>query len=139
MWLYNGKEFTKDMIADNLGFVYVITNLSNGMKYIGQKKFSYKKTRQKNKKKIKVLVASDDWKSYFGSNKVLAEDVRVLGEINFRREILYLCKTKSEMNYWETYEQLVNHAIPRDDYYNDWFMTRIAKKHLKGININRIS
>lgn len=133
MWTYRGVTVTDDMVAEYMGFVYIITNLETGRKYIGQKKLRYKKTRQKNKKKIKTLVASDDWKRYFGSNKVLQEDVKLLGETKFSREILYLCKTKSEMNYWETYEQLVRHAIPRDDYYNDWFFTRIAKKHLKGI------
>lgn len=136
MWSYKGTKFTEEMIADNLGFVYIITNLTNNKKYLGQKKFIYKKTRQKNKRKYKILVASDDWMTYYGSNKTLLEDVKSLGVSNFHREILYLCKTKSIMNYWELYEQLTRHAIPRDDYYNEWFTAKISSKHLKGLNIN---
>ena len=36
MWYYEGKEFTSDMIGDNIGFVYIITNKQNGMKYVGK-------------------------------------------------------------------------------------------------------
>ena len=36
-WLYNGKPFTSEMIEDNLGFVYMITNTKNGKIYIGKK------------------------------------------------------------------------------------------------------
>ena len=39
MWLYKGKEFTSDMIDDNFGFVYEISDLDNGKKYIGKKWF----------------------------------------------------------------------------------------------------
>ena len=34
-WIYKGQEFTDDMIGDNVAFVYIITNLTNNKKYIG--------------------------------------------------------------------------------------------------------
>jgi hypothetical protein len=51
-WYYNDKDFTEDLIGDNYGFVYQITNLTNGRKYIGKKFFYSAKTKQvKGKKK----------------------------------------------------------------------------------------
>lgn len=37
MWIYNGKEVTEDVMEGNLGFVYLITNLQTGKKYVGKK------------------------------------------------------------------------------------------------------
>ena len=54
MWLYNRIEFTENMIGDNVGFVYLITNTTNGKQYIGKKLFTKSKTYQKNKKKILI-------------------------------------------------------------------------------------
>jgi hypothetical protein len=39
MWSYNGEEFTSEMIEDNLGFVYIVTDKKTKMKYIGKKGF----------------------------------------------------------------------------------------------------
>ena len=38
-WTYNGQRFTTADIGDWYGFVYRITNLTNGMDYIGRKYF----------------------------------------------------------------------------------------------------
>jgi len=51
-WIYDSKDFTEDLIGDNYGFVYQITNLTNNRKYIGKKFFYSSKTKQvKGKKK----------------------------------------------------------------------------------------
>lgn len=56
------------------GFVYVITNTVNGMKYIGKKLFKHRRNKK--------LVESD-WRTYYGSNEKLLEDVKML-----RREFI---------------------------------------------------
>ena len=56
MWLYNDQEFTEDMIGDNVGFVYLITNLQNGRKYIGKKTFWFKRKDKKTGKRISLSV-----------------------------------------------------------------------------------
>ena len=38
-WTYNGQRFTPTDVGDYYGFVYRITNLTNGMDYIGRKYF----------------------------------------------------------------------------------------------------
>jgi len=128
MWLYNGLPL--EDIGDYVGFVYIITNLTNNRKYIGKKNFYFSKTKQVKGKKKRFKVESD-WKEYFGSNKELAADVKSLGEQNFMREILRLCKTKGEFGYFEAKYQFDNNVLESDEYYNTWIMVRVHKKHLK--------
>lgn len=133
MWSYNGNEFTDEMIGNHVGFVYMITNLTNNKKYIGKKLFTKAKTQQVKGKKKKIRISSD-WKEYYGSNKILQEEVASNGGENYKREILYLCKTLSECSYYETYEIFLNKALLTDDYYNEWVTCKISKKNLKSIS-----
>ena len=45
-WKYKGNAFTSEDIGDYVGFVYIVTDNTNGMKYIGKKNF-YSKTKLK--------------------------------------------------------------------------------------------
>jgi hypothetical protein len=132
-WKYNLKDFTEDLIGDNYGFVYQITNLTNDKKYIGKKLFYSAKTKQVKGKKKRYKVFSD-WQTYYGSSDELKKDVLSLGRDNFSREIIHLCKSKGECNYLEAKEQFVRSVIERDDYYNTWIMVRVHKAHIKAYN-----
>ena len=130
-WLFYETDnvFTEDDIGENYGFVYLITDTVSNRKYIGKKFFtkaSYKQVKGK-KKKIRK---SSDWEVYFGSNKELQEDVKTNGVDRYRREILYLCKTKSECSYRETREIFTRDALLREDYYNSWVTCKIHKAHV---------
>jgi hypothetical protein len=131
-WTYNNIDFTEDLIGDNYGFVYQITNLTNGRKYIGKKFFYSAKTKQVKGKKKKFKVSSD-WQTYYGSSAELAKDVLSLGHDKFKREILHLCLSKGDCGYLEAKEQFIRGALESDDYYNTWIMVRVRKSHLKGI------
>jgi hypothetical protein len=113
-WQYNGEIFT-DVPKGMEGFVYIITNLISNKKYIGKKHFW---TRQKNRKTGRRKTEESDWQNYFGSCDELKEDVKLLGEENFTREILYLCPHKKSMSYYETYEQFNRNVLMSEDYYN---------------------
>ena len=132
-WTYNGKDFTEDLIGNNYGFVYQITNLTNGRKYIGKKFFYSAKTKQVKGKKKKYK-ASSNWQTYYGSSDNLTKDVLQLGHENFNREILHLCLTKGECGYLEAKEQFRNNVLETDNYYNSWIMVRVRKDHIKGYN-----
>ena len=133
-WQYDGKDFTEDLIGNNYGFVYQITNLTNGRKYIGKKFFYSAKTKQVKGKKKKFKVSSD-WQTYYGSSDILKQDVLQLGHDKFNREILHLCQSKGECGYLEAKEQFVRGVMETDDYYNTWIMVRVRKSHIKDYNV----
>lgn len=129
MWLLHDEPFEAPD-EKHYGFVYLITNIQTGKKYIGKKLFWHKKTRQVKGKKKRYL-AESDWKTYFGSSKSLQEDVQQLGEDQFKREILHLCKNKGECSYFEAHEQFARAVLHNpEQYYNDWIICRIHRKHV---------
>jgi hypothetical protein len=132
-WTYNGEIFKEENIDDNYGFVYLITNLQTGRKYIGKKFFYSAKTKVIKGKKKRYKIFSD-WQTYYGSNTELQNDVKILTESGFRREILHLCKSKGECGYLEAKEQFDRRVLESNEYYNAWVMVRIRKSHIKAFN-----
>jgi hypothetical protein len=130
MWLYEKEPFEDPQ--DYYGFVYQITNLTNNRKYIGRKFFTKSKTKQVKGKKRKSRITSD-WNMYWGSSAELLNDVALLGEENFRRDILRLCKTRTECSYYETKYILEVDALLKLEYYNSWCSCKIRKDHLKHL------
>ena len=131
-WYYGGVPFEED--GTHFGYVYLIENLITGKKYIGRKYFTAAGTKQIKGKRKKIRKESD-WKSYFGSNETLKVEVAELGEHNFRRTILHLCKSKSECSYLETFEIFSRHALLNELYYNDWVSAKIRRAHLKNLQV----
>lgn len=125
---------------DCVGFVYLITNTTNGRMYIGKKLAKFSKTTQKTvklkngskkKKKIRTKVDSD-WRDYYGSSPELTKDVEQLGTDKFQREILYYCKSKAECSYIEAREQFSRRVLESKDYYNGHIQVRVHGSHIIG-------
>ena len=133
-WMMNGNKFDlgENTHKEIYGFVYLITCKKTNKQYIGKKFFWSSKTKTIKGKKKRSKVESD-WKDYFGSNKVLIEDVKVNGKENYTREILHLCETKGECNYLEAYEQFTRKVLIGEDYYNEWIMVKVHRSHIKGL------
>jgi len=131
-WLFEGHPFTSDMIGEYIGFVYQITNLDNGKKYIGKKWFwSTKKLPPlKGKKRKRTVVKESDWQDYYGSSEEVKLLVEQQGNNTFRRDILRLCNTKGECTYYEAKFQFDFDVLLRDDYYNEFIGCKIHSKHL---------
>ena len=134
MWIYEDTEFnpTDEFLEEYQGFVYCLTEISTGKKYIGKKFFWKPKILPKTKtrkRRVRTRVQSD-WRDYYGSS----EQVKTLveGGQEFHREVLRLCKTKGECSYWELYEQMVNHVLLKEEYYNEFVGAKIHAKHLKS-------
>lgn len=132
MWKYRNKKFTSDDIGDHVAFVYRITNLTNGRMYIGKKKFFFTRTKPplKGKTRKRKIKKESDWKTYWGSNQELIDDVKALGEDKFKRTILRLCNNLTEANYYEAKEQFAKDALLSEKFYNEWIMVKVRKAGL---------
>ena len=87
-------------IKNPYGFIYITTNMVNGRRYIGQKKFF------------------KGWKCYLGSGKAFKEAVKKYGRCNFVRDIVAIAYNKEELDRLEI-EFIKNHnASDNRDYYN---------------------
>ena len=130
-WFYN-KEAMEEIPEGYIGFVYLITNLQTGQKYIGKKLAQFKKTRPplKGKKLKRRSVVESDWREYWGSSDRLNADVEALGQTNFTREILYLCKSKAELSYLEAREQFERRVLESNEYYNGIINVRVGGSNI---------
>lgn len=89
-------------IKDPYGFIYVITNMINGKRYIGQKKFD----------------SGGRWKKYMGGGKHLKIAQEKYGIENFKRDIVHLTYSIYESNICEYNLIEFNNAVKSEDYYN---------------------
>ena len=135
-WCFKGSPFLSKDIDDNFGFVYLITNLENGRRYIGRKYFWSFRTPKGKKRKVKQ---ESDWKKYYGSCPELKEDIEKTGNrIFFKREILSLHKTKGRTNFEETRQLFINGVLTESldtggpAYYNSNILSRYFRKDYYG-------
>lgn len=80
-------------------YIYLTTNLINGMKYIGQ---HYGEIND----------------SYIGSGSNLKKAILKFGKENFKKEILEICNSYSELNIAERKWIQYYNAVENDNYYN---------------------
>ena len=108
-WHYKGEVYDpsyEDEPKEYQGFVYVITEIDTGMKYVGKKFFHKPKTLPitlKRKRRVRSIVESD-WRDYYGSNAIIQQRIN---------------------------EQMDRDVLIRDDYYNGIINCKIHRKHLK--------
>jgi hypothetical protein len=126
-WTYQGI-IVEEIPEGIIGFVYLITNLTTGRKYIGKKLAQFKRTKPplKGKKRKRKTTVESDWRDYWGSSESLQADVAALGPEQFTREIIYYCKSKAELSYLEAKEQFDRCVLETDDYYNGIINVRVG-------------
>ena len=130
-WLYEGKPFTSDDIGDFFGFVYCITNIQSGKRYIGRKYFQQKRKPRGGKRRV---TSESDWKRYYGSSDELKSDRKVFGNEIFKREIISLHKTKGKVNFEETRQLFLNNVLTESltdgtpAFYNNNILGRYYRK-----------
>ncbi len=132
MWYYEDREFNETP-EEYQGFVYIITELDTGKKYIGKKFFWKPKTlpiTKTRKRRVKTRVESD-WRDYYGSSAAVQLLIEEKGVDNYRRDVVYLWQTKGECSYYEAKLQFEHDVLLRDDYYNEFIGCKIHAKHLR--------
>jgi len=130
-WTFEGKEVDA-LPADFIGFVYLITNITNNRKYIGKKLTQFKRSKKplKGRTNKRRYTVESDWKDYYGSSDELTADVELLGKDKFKREIMFWCTSKSELSYIEAREQFTHKVLESKQWYNGHIRVRV---HQKGI------
>ena len=88
------------VIEEPYGFIYITTNMCNGKRYLGQKRFDYK------------------WPYYIGSGKVFQRAVEKYGKENFVRNIIDIAYSKEELNKKEYDYSIFFNVVASDDWYN---------------------
>ncbi len=131
IWTFEGKV-VETLPADFIGFVYLITNITNNRKYIGKKLTQFKRSKKplKGRTNKRRYTVESDWKDYYGSSDELTADVELLGKDKFKREIMFWCKSKSELSYIEAREQFTHKVLESKQWYNGHIRVRV---HQKGI------
>ena len=139
-WTYEGKV-VEELPEGCEAFVYLITNLIDHKKYVGKKLAKFKTTKKplKGKKNKRRGTKESDWKTYWGSNAHLVDDVLRLGEHRFTREILYYCPSRGTASYLEAQEQFERKVLETDDYYNGIINVRIGGSNILRESLKKLS
>lgn len=87
-------------VKDPYGFIYITTNLVNGMRYLGQKAFN------------------QGWETYLGSGRAFKKALKDYGRENFKRDIILVCYSDEELNQKEYELSVFFDVVESDDWYN---------------------
>lgn len=100
----NQKDTRSDVtyreIKDPYGFIYITTNLINGVRYLGQRKFS------------------EGWQNYLGSGVVFKKALEKYGKENFKKDIILECYSDEELNQAEYDLSILLDVVESDEWYN---------------------
>mgnify|MGYP000909586054 CR=1 FL=1 len=140
-WTYKEKEIKEieDLPENTFGFIYEITHLPTGKKYIGKKQLLSERNVKLGKKETEILkeerklekkkgktpskkkvIKESDWKTYYGSHQEIKEMVKNGKKEDFKREILLPVFSKKLLTYFEMKYLLLREVIePGSLYIND--------------------
>lgn len=153
-WLYKGKEITsiEQMPEDVFGFIYEVTHIPSGKKYLGRKQLIYNRKKKIGKRqterlkeerkaageknwwtvpKYEYVKKESDWKTYYGSSKDVKKLLEEGTEEEFIREILDFSFHKKQLNYKETKLLFERGVLEKDEYINSNIQGKWYKKDTK--------
>ena len=142
MWLYQNKEIKElsDMPGDNFGFIYEVTHLPTGRKYLGKKQLISVTKKALGKKELalitdkrasksKIVKKESDWKTYYGSHSEIKSLIKEGKQSEFSREILIFTSNKKLHTYYENKLLFIKGVIePDSNYINDNIEGRYFRK-----------
>jgi hypothetical protein len=142
MWLYKNKEIKElsDMPEDIFGFIYEVTHLPTGRKYLGKKQLISVTKKALGKKELaliidkrasksKIVRKESDWKTYYGSHSEIKGLIKESKQSEFSREILIFTPNKKLHTYYENKFLFIKGVIePDSNYINDNIEGRYFRK-----------
>ena len=149
-WTYKGNPVTclNDMPEGTYGFIYEVTHIPTGKKYLGKKVLYFERNVKVGKRELEVLkqerkadgiggrppqkkkvVKESDWKTYYGSQKEILELVKEEKQEDFKREILQYVPDKKQLTYYECKHLFINEVLEtRNNYINDNILGKFYRK-----------
>jgi len=133
MWTYEGKpiESMDDMPEGTFGFIYEVTHIPTGKKYIGKKQLMMNRTLPplKGQKRKRKVVKEGDWKTYYGSQSDIKSLLKEGSALDFSRIILNFVPSKKLLTYYETKYLFERGVLERpDEYLNDNILGKFYRK-----------
>lgn len=142
MWLYKDKEITEltDIPEDAFGFIYEVTHIPTGRKYLGKKQLISVTKKPLGKKELalltdkraktyKIVKKESDWKTYYGSHSEIKGLIKEGKQSEFSREILIFTLNKKLHTYYENKYLFIKGVIePDSNYINDNIEGRYFRK-----------
>lgn len=149
-WTYRGAEIKEieDMPDNTYGFVYTVTHLPTGKKYIGKKVLYFQRNKIIGKRELqelkqerklkgiggrtplkKKVITESDWKTYYGSQKEILELVKQGRPEEFIREVIQFVPDKKMLTYYECKHLFINEVLEEgDSYLNDNILGKFFRK-----------
>ena len=132
----------EDFPPSTFGFTYRVTHIPTGKMYIGKKVLKFSRKAKLTKKDLalyegvqgrkpsyKQVIKESDWKTYWGSNKVLLNLLDNEPIENFKREILTLASNKKLLTYEETKALFLYSVLENPhEYFNDNILGKFFTK-----------
>lgn len=142
MWLYQDKEIKEltDMPENTFGFIYEVTHVPTGRKYLGRKQLISIQRKALGKRELalltdkraskkKTVTKETDWKTYYGSHPEIKQMIKDKKQSEFTREILTFVSSKKQLTYYEDKYLYMKGVIePGSTYFNDNISGRFFKK-----------
>ena len=150
-WKYENNPITKltDFPEETHGFIYLVTHIPTGKKYLGKKSLQSVRNIKLGKKELNTLkeerknqglrgatpkkkqvIKESDWKTYYGSQTEIKKLVKEGNKEDFQREILMFVKSKKLLTYYEC-KFLFEHGVLEDSsspYINDNILGKFFRK-----------
>ena len=136
MWIFDGKEFTEEMIPNEaVGFVYEMLAIIDGksVRYIGKKNFFADVKTKLSKKELPTdkrlrsykRIRKYTYQNYYSSNEVLKKAHKE--QVTIRREILRICYSKQTLSYFECKYQFALGVLENEEFLNGNILGKFYK------------
>lgn len=136
-------------LANTKCIIYLITNLVNNKKYVGQTEKTFNRRYDGCGVGIERVKRSYETNGYRG-NHHLYNSIKKYGTENFKVEIIHIAQSREELNYFESfYERYYNTTNPKYGYNkkpcgdcinktwhnsDEWYLEHYSKKYPKEID-----
>jgi hypothetical protein len=147
MWKY------KEQIIENIedfgeetpfGFIYIVTHVPTGKKYLGKKSLFHTLNKKLGKKELaqqpitrgrtkttKQVVKESDWKTYYGSEDYIKQLIKENKHSEFTREIIHLVYNKKQLTYFECKYQFIYGVLESNEWINNNILGKFFTKDFK--------